>query len=349
MCIFLQAVIYIKKRIISIIFVLAVAAAVLSTRYLGAKEHTRTIYGCFDTICTITTYSSSDKTEEYENLLRDAELKFSAYNPQSEIYRLNSDLYAELSPDTVSLLCDAVTYSNLLSNYFDITLNPVCLLWQEAEKNSVLPLNIDSALSLKGTENIYIDIDSNYAKILKEGASITLGAIAKGYVTDRIVQKMRANGETSALINLGGNIYAYGLKNNSTAWQIGIRDPKSDENSSAAIVEASNISIVTSGAYQRGFELDGKWYHHIIDPKTGYPAENGIISATAIGSKSELCDILSTAMYVAGVENAFRLAEEYGIDAIIITDNTIYYSKGLDGKIKPSGNNYNFVLYEAVQ
>jgi thiamine biosynthesis lipoprotein len=140
---------------------------------------------------------------------------------------------------------------------------------------------------------------------------------------------------------MGGNIYALGKKQDKSLWKIGIADPKNvDKN--AAVVEVSDTAVITSGNYERYFIISGKRYHHIIDPTNGYPAESGLNSATAIGKDATLCDILSTAMFVAGVEKSKELIKEYDIDAVLIDDGTVYYTKGLEDILKQTSDGYRY-------
>lgn len=316
-----------KMRVMPVLIVVLTAAVAIYT--MKAKnEYIITIADAFDTVTTIKTYSSKDNTDEYETIMRDADNRLSAVDTESEIYRLNHEGACEISPDTTQLLCDAITYSVQLKYYFDITTNPLCELWDIKNNPGKIPEGISDALKLVGVEAVEVDIKTNDAKIIKDGASITLGGIAKGYVTDRLCDAMRKNGENSALINMGGNIYALGKKPDGKLWNIGILDPKNVEQN-AVTLQLSDKAVVTSGTYERYVKIDGKRYHHIIDPKTGYPAESGLISATAIGKSAELCDVLSTAMMVAGVNKGIDLAEKYGIDAVLIDDKTVYYTPGL--------------------
>ena len=330
-----------KTRLLPIGFIAAVLLIALAAK---PKENSVYINGAFDTVSTITTYAPTDNTAEYEEILREADLRLSAFNSESEIYRLNHGDRVQLSQETVDLLCDAVSYTNMLTEYFDISINPLCELWTAASEARALPDNVAETLSLVGAECLNIDIDTNTAEITKDGASITLGAIAKGDVTDKIVNKMRKNGETSALINLGGNIYAYGKKDGKTDWKIGLSDPKANDGSYAATLDVSDTAVVTSGSYQRYFELNGEIYHHIIDPETGYPANSGLLSATVIGKDAVLCDVLSTAMFVAGAEKAAELAEEFDVDAVLITENEIYYTGAIAERITQSNNSYTLKL-----
>ena len=303
------------------------------------REHSFTLTDLFDTVSNITFSSNKDYTEKYKQLLTDTDKKLSAYNPESEIYTLNHNGEALLSDDVFRLLTKSVDYSKKLGNYFDITVNPLCILWQDAEQDGI-PKSVDKELSSVGIDSILLDYDSKTAK-LKNGASITLGAIAKGYVTDRLVSEMRKDKVKSALINLGGNVYALGKKG-STPWKIGIANPK-DSNACILTLKICDKAVVTSGDYQRAFEKDGILYHHIIDPKTGYPAKNGLHSVTVIGDSAEICDVLSTAMFVAGAEIAQQLAKEYDVDIILIDDDTCWYSEGVCDMIDSRNEEYNFV------
>lgn len=321
------------------ILAVCIAVAVLIMR---PRRYSRTIYDAMDTVCEITTYSTADNINGYVQIVYEADKMFSAENPNAEIYKLNQNGSAQLSQDTVSLLCDAITYTNRHGEYFDISIKPVCDVWDIKNNPGVIPDNISDALDLVGIQNIEVDIETNTAKIKKEGAGVTLGAAAKGYTTDMIVKAMRAEGESSALINLGGNIYALGKKNGAR-WEIGIMDPK-QPGVSAAVLSVSDTAVVTSGNYERYFELDGERYHHIIDPKSGYPVQNGLNSATAVGKDAGQCDILSTAMFAAGINGAAALAKEYNIDAVLIDDTTVYYTKGLADIIKPVDGSYKYVM-----
>lgn len=332
-----RAVFIIKKRLIPIIILAAVCAI-----FLLRREHTytKTVCAAFDTVCTVTTYSKSDNTLVYADFLEALSSRLSAYDEGGEIYTLNKTGSAELSPDTTGLLCTAISYSGFFPELFDISVNPLCELWTEFKERGKVG-DISQAMQRVGCDGIYVDADKNFAEITKDGASVTLGAIAKGYASDALVDLMRKNGETSALINLGGSIYALGKKENKSDWRVGICDPDFTENSLLTL-SVSDTAVVTSGDYERYFEIDGKRYHHIIDPTTGYPAQSGLRSATAVGKKAELCDVMSTAMFVAGAKKAAALCEKYAIDAVLVTDDTVYYTPGLAGILEPKSDRFVF-------
>ena len=333
-----------KIRVTPLLLVVAVCSIGIYY-YMQNRQYTVTVFDAFDTVSTLNIYSAHDNTKEYEGLIKEYDKKLSAFNETSEIYKLNREKKADISPDTEELLCNAITYSSRLSDYFDISINPLCQKWDESKVSGTPPVITNEDLSAIGIEKIRVDIDKNTASITHTDASVTLGAIAKGYVTDKLVHHMKLNGDENALINLGGNIYAMGTKPGGKAWKIGIADPNNPADS-AVTLEISNKAVVTSGDYERYFESDGKRYHHIIDPKTGYPSESGLRSATAIGTKAELCDILSTAMFVAGKEKAAALSKEYGIDAVLIDDENIYYTPPLEGFLSLHNEVYNLCVID---
>jgi thiamine biosynthesis lipoprotein len=163
---------------------------------------------------------------------------------------------------------------------------------------------------------------------------IDLGGIAKGYAADKAKKTLAEHGVRQGLINLGGNVYALGAKEDGSDWRIGLRDPKGQEGSAFIIINLSDKAVVTSGGYERYFVQDGKTYHHILDPSTGYPAKSDLLSSSIIGTDSTLCDGLSTAVFVLGSEKGLALINRLeGYDCVLMkTDGTIIFSKGFPYK-----------------
>jgi len=171
---------------------------------------------------------------------------------------------------------------------------------------------------------------------LDSGMMLDLGGIAKGFAADKAVEIYAQYGVTSALLNLGGNIYAYGQKQDGSDFRIGLRDPFGGEGEYAAVVSVHDTSVVTSGVYERYFESNGQTYHHLFDPKTGYPCDNSLQSVTIICTSSTQADALSTALFVMGTEDGMKLAEQLdGVEAVFITDDhQIYVTSGLAESIE---------------
>ncbi len=181
------------------------------------------------------------------------------------------------------------------------------------------------------------DTEKNTVKVTLEGGStIDLGGIAKGYLSDRIAQIFSEDGIISAIISLGGNVYALGSKTDGGDWTVAVQNPEDDADY-IATVKISDKAAVTSGSYQRYFEEDGKMYHHIIDPHTGKPAESGLLSVTIISASGVRADALSTALFVKGLNSASdywrRHKDEF--DAIFVTtDGKLHITKGIEKSVE---------------
>ena len=162
---------------------------------------------------------------------------------------------------------------------------------------------------------------------------IDLGGIAKGYIADRMAEYLRGEGVTSAIIDLGGNLYCLGTKPGGQLFQVGIQYPYEDRQTVIGSLPAEDLSVVTSGVYERCFTVDGKLYHHILDTTTGYPVENDLLSVTIISDASVDGDALSTSCFALGMEAGMSLIENLeGVEAIFITnDFATHITSGLEG------------------
>lgn len=283
-----------------------------------------------NTVVTITIYDSDNTAlldeafalcDYYENL-------FSRTRNGSEIYQLNQGTLTEVSDETIQLLQTALSYSDASGGRFDPTIGAVSSLWNFHAEKPALPDEkaLQNALSLVDYKNI--QIHDNTVSFAKKGVLLDLGSIAKGYIADRIKEFLVEQGVTSAILDLGGNILCIGSKPDGAPFQVGIRQPFSDEPTTVETLEITDRSVVTSGIYERNFELDGKLYHHLLDPKTGYPCNNELASVTIISEKSADGDALSTSCYLLGLEKGMELIGKYeNVEAIFVTkENEIYYS-----------------------
>ncbi|MCD7882472.1 MAG: FAD:protein FMN transferase [Lachnospiraceae bacterium] len=199
-----------------------------------------------------------------------------------------------------------------------------------SEGSSLIPSaeEIEEALSHIGYQNV--TVDGTTVTLSDPEAEIDLGGIAKGYIADRLEEYLLSCNIESALINLGGNVQTVGTKPDGSSWKIGIQKPFGSSSDIIAVIECTGESVVTSGTYERYFEVDGKIYHHILDPKTGYPTANGLTSVTILADSSTQCDALSTSCFVLGLENGMELIESLEqVEAMFITeDGTMYRTSG---------------------
>lgn len=289
----------------------------------------------FDTVVTITLYHAEDsliqecftQMEAYESLL-------SRTREGSDIWNINHSQgkTVTVSPTTASLLETALSYAKLSNGVFDPTIAPVTDLWDFQGKGShSLPeaSELEEALRHVGYETVCLEGTS--VTLSDPKAAIDLGGIAKGYIADRLKEFLVSNGVTSGLIDLGGNLLTIGSKPDGTPWKLGIRKPFAQTSSElCAAVSVSDESLVTSGSYERCFELDGTFYHHILEPDTGYPASTGLSGVSILSPSSVDCDALSTICFLLGLEDGIQLIESLEeTEALFITeDGTLHRSSG---------------------
>ena len=277
----------------------------------------------FDTVIKLTADCSEETMDGAFAVCEKYDELFSRTNKKSEVYALNnSDDFLEVSSDTKTLLKTALYYCKLSGGEYDITICPVSSLWDF--EGSEIPDQKEIAEALKNVDYQAIEIKEN--TVFLGGKQIDLGSIAKGYIAEKLVEYFQKNKVKKGIINLGGNVRVFGEKE----YNVGIKKPYSaDEN--AATVRVKNMSVVTSGVYERYVEKDGKKYHHILDTKTGFSKETDLVSATIIGKNSTDCDALSTICILFGKTAAKTLIENTdGYEAIFIDQKgSMLYTSGL--------------------
>ena len=270
-----------------------------------------------------------------QDLIKNIENKFSVTLPSSEISVLNISGEITASEETLEIINLSKLYSEKTGGAIDITVYPIVKAWgfttgthkilSQDDLNSLLP-NV-------GYEKINIINDKI---VIPEGTQIDLGAIAKGYATDKLIDLFHNYGITSATISLGGNVYALGKKNGKN-WKVAISSPF-DSGEIYCAIEVSDKAVITSGQYQRFFIEDDKSYGHIIDPETGFPVDNEFASVTVIGENATECDALSTALFVMGKEKAIDYYErERSFDFVfILKDGSVVISQGINDSFELS-------------
>jgi thiamine biosynthesis lipoprotein len=280
--------------------------------------HSATGFAC-DTVVTVTAYAPQETVDATLSICADYEKALSKTVVGSDVWRLNhaNGEPVAVDPETAELLTLAVEIGTLSNGAFDVTIAPASALWDFTADEPVLPDPdaLSAACSRIDWRNIVID--GNTVTLLN-GAEIDLGGIAKGYIADRVAAYLKSQGVESACINMGGNVVTIGTKPNGDPWTIGVRDPNGAPDESEEVLSVTDGAVVTSGTYERGFTRDGVRYHHILDPKTGMPVQNGLASVTIIGTRSDLCDALSTACFVLGEEASKPLLDRYGVSAVFL-------------------------------
>lgn len=283
----------------------------------------------FDTVITITIYDG--KTDEsFTKLIENCFSMCDEYEQiisrtiaDSDTSKINTSKgeAVTVSDTEAELIKHSLYYSELTKGKFDITIAPLSTLWNFGNKDTSVPSenSIISALTHIDYNNIILD--GNTITLKDSSAAIDLGGIAKGYIADKLKSYLLSEGITSALINLGGNVLTIGTKPDGSAFKIGITKPFSGDDYSA-IVNTKDKSVVTSGVYERCFYENDKLYHHILDPDTGYPCDNGLYSVTIISDESIKGDALSTSCLVLGLENGLKLINSQSdVEAIFIDNN----------------------------
>lgn len=311
-----------------------------------SEDFIRTTSFQLNTVVVLTIYDSDDESllSECMELCSQYENIFSRTSTESELYKLN---HRELSPvegtentylvseELAELISLGLDYSEKSNGAFDIAVAPLTELWDFTAESPEIPNaeDIQAAVPKCGLEGV--SVNGREITLVSPDTAFDLGGIAKGYIADRMKEFLISKGVKSATINLGGNVLCIGNKPDGTPFKIGVQKPFADRNETAAAMEITDQSVVSSGIYERFFEQDGQLYHHILNPVTGYPYENDLIAVTIISDRSVDGDALSTTCFALGYEEGMRYAESLpDIQAIFITDDyQLHYTKGFEEKI----------------
>ena len=349
------------------ILVLALAAAVLFTGCENRREETKQALEnqkmenrheattfAMDTVMTFTViHEDGDEIIiDAEQEIRRLENLLSVTVENSDVSKLNAaagNEAIEMHIDTQVLLQKGKELGEKTGNAFDIAISPVVKAWgfTEAEHSVPSQEKLDTLLPLTDPDDILLD--SGKAYLQKEGMAVDLGGIAKGYASDKVAELLKEKGVASAIVSLGGNVYGVGTKPDGEKWEVALANPL-DANDYCGLISIENQAVVTSGGYQRYFEENGKKYHHIIDPATGYPAESGLLSVTIISDSGTEADVLSTALYVMGLEKALAFWQEHGgFEAIFVTEaGEVIATEGADACFEFEGRDNDFT-YRMVE
>lgn len=297
-----------------------------------------------NTFVTITLYDSDDEAilDSCIALCREYENRFSKTLPSSEIYQMNhredGKTVFSLSEDTAALMKEGLWYSERSGGRFDITIEPLSTLWDFSSGKAVIPAKeaIEQAAAKVDYRNL--KLEGNTLTFLSPDTTLDMGAIAKGFIADRLKEYLLSRGVESAIINLGGNVLCVGGRPDGSPFLIGLQAPFEERNTIFANLAIRDMSVVSSGVYERHFIVNGKNYHHLLDPDTGYPYDNDLISVTIISPRSADGDALSTTCFSLGLEKGLELINSIeGTYACFITgDKKIYYSDGAEELVNES-------------
>lgn len=344
-------IIYASRKKIYFAVLLILLCCALAFAHFGSFRHTVTVTGAMDTVSGITVYGgiSSKKTaEKCADMVREYDSLLSISNPESEIYRFNKcDSSFRFSEQTYALIKDCKSLYLDTDGRFDITVGAASKLWSGAFLSQKLPDEEKLAKASALTDYSSLSFDDDSFTITKSipNQELNTGAVAKGFISDRIADYLKTADIRGALIDLGGNIYVCGNNGTKKKWSIGIQDPN-DPSALVGLIALDNGFVITSGDYQRFMISDGVRYHHILDAKTGYPARSGIRSVTIISDSGFTGDSLSTACFITGLEKGIELVKKNNVYAIFVTENDdVFYSQELETAFTKSGKNFSYTAF----
>ena len=348
------------KRQLAALLLTIFALSLTACGETAAESETRTVYA-MDTVMNLTVYGENaaaalESAEKELHTLDEAVLSRTAEG--SELYALNASNgeTVEYGADDIlpALIETALTISDATDGAFDPTLAPVLDAWGfTKDEHRVPPADeLKELLSHTGCGKVALEKTADgYTVTLSGGAQLDLGGIAKGYAADLLRAQLEKEGVTSATLDLGGDVFVMGRKTDGSDWRIAVKDP-ADTESYLGVVLAADKFIVTSGVYERYFEENGVRYHHILDPKTGCPAESGLVSVTVLCENGAWADALSTACFVLGPDGALALRDDLAdqgtdFELILVTDDgRVLYTDGLADAFTP--NDESGYTYEAL-
>ena len=326
-----------------LLFLLCIAMLTACQNSDENKKVSKDIFA-MDTYMTVTAYgkNAENGVNKAVDEINRLETVLSAEKKESDIYKLNETGSGTLSTDTKDIVSKALEINKTTNGAFDISIYPLMVKWGFTTQKYNVPSKNEISKLLKNVDSSKIIFDEKSGNIkLKENMKIDLGGIAKGYTSNRVMQIFKECGVTSGLVSLGGNVQALGAKTDGTSWQIAIENP--DKSSDyIGVVSVKDKAVITSGGYERYFEKNGKTYHHILDPETGYPAESGLKSVTIVSDDGTLADALSTSLFVMGKEKAIDYWRKHKneFDTVLVEDNgDITITSGLEKIFK---SNFKF-------
>lgn len=328
-----------KKKSLAALFLIAVLLLGILWRLQAERTNRKPLERSgflFDTVIAVSLYDKQDETvlDEAFQLLEHYEEVFSPTKTDSELYRMNhrgSGVTTwKASPAMLDMVKLGLRYSELSDGAFDVTVLPLSSLWNFSGCDPKVPSEAEIQAALAKVDYRRVHIEGDVIDFGDDVTQIDSGSTAKGYIADRLKDFLVEKGVKSAIINLGGNVLCIGEKAKGKPFQIAIRKPEEHSNDVVKILDIDGLSVVSSGVYERFFDIDGVHYHHILNPRTGYPYQNGITSVTIVGPSSAECDALSTTVFSLGREAGMALLNRtegyYGY--MILEDGTMLTSEG---------------------
>ena len=341
-----------NKRILLPVIILSAAVAMPAIyARLAVRQYTLTVTDAMDTVSAVTIrsgFSSKRIARECADIIYRYDKMLSVDNPQSEISRFNrSAAGSDFSEATYNMLKECGRLYADTDTGFDITVGAVSRLWASSFLTQTMPdeEKLSNAAALTGYPSLSFDDKTLTITKSIPKQELTAGAVAKGFIADKIADYLTTEKTDGALIDLGGNIYVCGNNGRGEEWKVGIQNP---DDSSALIgqIRLHEGFVITSGDYQRYMISDGIRYHHILNAVTGYPAKSGLRSVTIVSDSGFTGDALSTACFIAGLDGGIKLAQKYDVGAVFVTDgNEVFYSRRLENTFSGKSEGYTYTAF----
>lgn len=327
-----------KKILIALAVVAAVAAAAI---FFASSNEVKREFFAMDTFVSakVKGFAAKDAAGGISTLVRELDSKqLSRYTSGSEISRINSEAETVLSDEMRDYITELLEVGKMSGGKFDIAIGAVSDLWSFNDSPRVPSTDeLTEALSRSGSDKLSL---SGNTLTRADGCIIDLGSAGKGIALDKVKSYLSDKKISSAVVSVGGSVLLYGKG----SFNVGVRDPWGEAGRSVMTVKLGAGCVSTSGSYERCFEQGGKRYHHILDPDTGLPVENGLVSVTVISDSGLLSDALSTACFVLGAEGGAKLAAKYGCEAIFITeDKKVICTDGIKPNVTVLADGYTVV------
>ncbi len=327
-----------KKILIALAVVAAVAAAAI---FFASSNEVKREFFAMNTFVSakVKGFAAKDAAGGISTLVRELDSKqLSRYTSGSEISRINSEAETVLSDEVRDYITELLEVGKMSGGKFDIALGAVSDLWSFNDSPRVPSTDeLTEALSRSGSDKLSL---SGNTLTRADGCIIDLGSAGKGIALDKVKSYLSDKKISSAVVSVGGSVLLYGKG----SFNVGVRDPWGEAGRSVMTVKLGAGCVSTSGSYERCFEQDGNRYHHILDPDTGLPVENGLVSVTVISDSGLLSDALSTACFVLGAEGGAKLAAKYGCEAIFITeDKKVICTDGIKPNVTVLADGYTVV------
>jgi len=304
------------------------------------------------TVCSIRLIDggSNNTLQAIFSRLSQIEERMSANRDDTQIAAINQSAGKEavkVTEDTLGVIQKSIAYARLTGGVFDPSVGPLVKLWNIGTDYAKVPSNkeIKEKIALIDYNDIELDEAKKTVFLRKPGMSLDLGAIAKGYAADEVTKILASHRVKAAVVDLGGNVMVYGQKKDGSPWRVGVQDPVSDRGEYLGLVSGKAMTVVTSGIYERFFIENNVRYHHILDPKTGFPSDTGLVSVTIIAASSIDADALSTSIFSLGLKKGLELLKKFPeIRAVFIDEKkNVYLSPGTESIFTLTNTNYRLV------